>query len=69
MLTLHHAIKVSAPHSAVYNSLTDIAQTAAWHAGHRRRKGADAAPEEPYLLQLAHRDAEGQRAHRADLTV
>ncbi|MDE1188158.1 MAG: SRPBCC domain-containing protein [Pantoea sp.] len=33
MITLHHAIKISASRHAVYASLTDINHMAAWHAG------------------------------------
>lgn len=33
MITLHHAIKISAKRHEVYSSLTDISKMAAWHTG------------------------------------
>lgn len=33
MPTLHHAIKIAAPRSAVFLALTDIDEMAAWHKG------------------------------------
>ncbi|TCL02132.1 MULTISPECIES: SRPBCC domain-containing protein [Sodalis] len=33
MITLHHAIKITAPRAEVYRALTDIAEMAAWHLG------------------------------------
>ncbi|RPD99833.1 hypothetical protein BBB56_13370 [Candidatus Pantoea deserta] len=33
MITLHHAIKIAAPRSAVYEALTSLEKMAAWHAG------------------------------------
>ncbi|WP_321968942.1 SRPBCC family protein [Paraburkholderia tropica] len=33
MVTLHHAIKIAAPRSAVYRALTDLDEMNAWHMG------------------------------------